>query len=168
MANLELPQELADDLAFIRSFCPRFVPCYVDFDAHKSKHKKVPALPGWTNITSEESQKLLTTKKFAGHRFFIFLTGDSTGLFVIDIDRKNAQRPDHVDKIDGVEAFEMWCGPINTPDTFTSRSIGGGYHKVYKLTEELAKCIKNGQLADAVASPSLCSLDPDVRSVCNL
>jgi hypothetical protein len=142
--------ELADELAFIRSFCPRFVPCHVEFDVRKSKHKKVPALKGWTQITAKQSQDLLATKKFDGHRFFIFLTGDETGLFVIDIDRKNPDRPDHANKIDGVEAFEMWCGPIETPDTFTSKSIGGGYHKVYRLTKQLAKCIKNGQPEDAV------------------
>ena len=75
-------------------FCPRFVPCYVEFD--KGKHKKVP-LTGWTNITPEQSRDLLATKKFGGHRFFIFLTGDETGLFVIDIDRKNHQRADHAE-----------------------------------------------------------------------
>jgi Family of unknown function (DUF5906) len=150
MTTPDIPQELADDLAFIQSFCPRFVPCYVEFDARKAKHKKVPALPGWTQITPEQSQGLLATKKFDGHRFFLFLTGDETGLFVIDIDRKNPDRPDHQGKIDGVEAFEMWCGPIDTPDTFTSQSIGGGYHKVYRLTEKLAKCIKNGLAAEDV------------------
>jgi hypothetical protein len=40
----ELPKELADDLAFIRSFCPRFVPCYVELDANRGKHKRIPAL----------------------------------------------------------------------------------------------------------------------------
>ena len=147
---MKLPQDLEDDLAFIRSFCPRFVPCYVEFDPIKSKHSKVPALKGWTDITPEQSQNMLATKKFEGHRFFLFLTGEATGLFVIDIDRKNKQRQDHADKIDGVEAFEMWCGPVDTPDTFTTRSIGGGYHKVYRLTEDLAKRIKNGQLEDKV------------------
>ena len=145
-----MSEELADELAFIRSFCPRFVPCYVDFDARKSKHTKVPALKGWTKITQEQSKDLLVTKKFEGHRFFIFLTGDETGLFVIDIDRKNPDRPDHAGKIDGVDAFEMWCGPIDTPDTFTSQSIGGGYHKVYKITKQLAKCIKDSQQVDTV------------------
>ena len=119
-------------------------------DAGKSKHRKVPALKGWTQITPKQSQDLLATRKFDGHRFFIFLTGDETGLFVIDIDRKNPDRPDHACKIDGVEAFEMWCGPIETPDTFTSKSIGGGYHKVYRLTKQLANCIQNGQPVDAV------------------
>ncbi len=145
-----MSEELADELAFIRSFCPRFVPCHVEFDAGKSKHRKVPALKGWTQITPKQSQDLLATRKFDGHRFFIFLTGDETGLFVIDIDRKNPDRPDHACKIDGVEAFEMWCGPIETPDTFTSKSIGGGYHKVYRLTKQLANCIQNGQPVDAV------------------
>lgn len=150
MTTTGVSDELADDLAFIRSFCPRFVPCHVKFDSVKNKHMKVPALKGWTQITPSKSQELLATKKFEGHRFFIFLTGNETGLFVIDIDRKNPDRPDHANKIDGVDAFEMWCGPIETPDTFTSRSIGGGYHKVYRLTEQLAKCIKNGQPEDDV------------------
>lgn len=53
----------------------------------------------------------------------------------------------------------MWCGPIETPDTFTSRSIGG-YHKVYRLTKQLAKCIQNGQPVNAV----LCEIFHNKRS----
>lgn len=62
-------KELADELAFFRSFCPRFVPCHVEFDAGKSKHRKVPALQGWTQIIPKQSQDLLATRKFDGHRF---------------------------------------------------------------------------------------------------
>lgn len=64
MTASEGTQDIAADLAFIQSFCPRFVPCYVEFDAAKGKHKKVPALTGWTNITPEQSRDLLATKKF--------------------------------------------------------------------------------------------------------
>ena len=79
MTDSEGPQNIAEDLAFIQSFCPRFVPCYVEFDAAKGKHKKVPALTGWTNITPEQSRDVGDQE--VRRAFFIFLTGDETGLF---------------------------------------------------------------------------------------
>ena len=42
---------------------------HVEFDAGKSKHRKVPALKGWTQITPKQSHDLLATRKFGGHRF---------------------------------------------------------------------------------------------------
>lgn len=72
------------------------------------------------------------------------MTGESTELFVIDLDRKDPDRPDHEGKVDGIEFFEDWCGPVNQADTFTSRTIGEGYHKVYRHTPELGG--QNGRL----------------------
>lgn len=65
MAAAGVSEELADELAFVRSLCPRFVPCHVEFDARKSKHRKVPALKGWTQITPKQSQDL-PAKRSAG------------------------------------------------------------------------------------------------------
>ena len=59
---------LPQDLAFILSFCPRFVPCHVKFDPIKGKHNKKPALKNWINITPEQSQNLLTTKQFENRK----------------------------------------------------------------------------------------------------
>ncbi len=48
--------------------------------------------------------------------------------------------------MDGIEFFEDWCGPVEAADTFTSRTISGGCHKVYKYTPELDGMLKSGQL----------------------
>ncbi len=139
-----------NDLAYMRSFDRKYTPCYVKYDEVLQRYTKVPAIKDWTNITPERSKELLESEEFAGHKHFIFLCGDETGLFVIDIDRKHANRADHLDKIDGVEGFETWCGPVDAPDTFTSRSINGGFHKVYQITEELSKFLKNGKIDEKV------------------
>ena len=76
----------------------------------------------------------------------MFVVGEEAGLFVIDLDRKNEQRADHEGKVDGIEFFEDWCGPVDARDTFTSRTIGGGCHKVYRYTPELDGKLKSGQL----------------------
>jgi phage/plasmid-associated DNA primase len=90
--------------------------------------------------------EIAATPRFAGHRHFIFVTGKRSGLFVLDYDIKNSLRADHADKIDGIKFGEQECGPLDAPDTLTMRSIGGGYHKVYKLTPELEGMLQSKQL----------------------
>ena len=109
---------------------------------------KVPTVRGWTSLTAERSAQLVDGRPEV--EYLMFATGERTGLFVMDHDRLNPERPDHVGCIDGVEAGERWFGPIDTPDTFTTRSIGGGYHKVYQMTPQLAAHIKNGPLVKGV------------------
>ena len=133
------------ELDYIRSFNGHRAPCNVTFDSKKGKHSKVPAVANWTDVTPEVASKL-EAEGWDGHKHFIFLTGESTGQFVIDIDRKNLDRADHNDKIDGLEFFEDWCGQASNPDTFTTKTIGGGYHKVYTMCDELKESIKSGQL----------------------
>ena len=133
------------ELDYIRFFNGHRAPCNVTFDSKKGKHSKVPAVANWTDVTPEVASKL-EAEGWNGHKHFIFLTGDNTGQFVIDIDRKNPDRADHEDKIDGLEFFEDWCGQASNPDTFTTKTIGGGYHKVYKMCDELKESIKSGQL----------------------
>jgi phage/plasmid-associated DNA primase len=130
------------DLEFIKSFCDRFVPVKVELDSTKGKHTKVPVISKWTSITPEKSKKY----KSKDWRHFMFVVGEESGLFVVDMDRKNPDRQDHDGKIDGIEFFEDWCGPVSAPDTFTSRTISGGYHKVYLYTPELDGMLKSGQL----------------------
>jgi hypothetical protein len=130
------------DLEFIKSFCDRFVPVKVELDSTKGKHTKVPVISKWTSITPEKSKKLESND----WRHFMFVVGEKSGLFVVDLDRKNPDRQDHEGKIDGIEFFEDWCGPVEAADTFTSRTIGGGYHNVYLYTHELDGMLKSGQL----------------------
>ena len=129
-------------LEFIKSFNNRFVPVKVELDHAKGKHTKVPVISKWTSVTPEQSKKFELDK----WRHFMFVVGESSGLFVIDLDRKNPDRLDHNDKIDGIEFFEDWCFPVESADTFTSKTISGGYHKVYLYTPELDGMIKSGQL----------------------
>ncbi len=113
------------DIDYVKSFCDRFVPIKVELDAAKGKNSKIPLISKWTSITPEQSKRIESTPQYKDWRHFLFVTGDSTGLFVIDLDRKNPERPDHEGKVDGIEFFEDWCGPVNQADTFTSRTIGG-------------------------------------------
>ena len=140
--------QLEDDLDFIRSFCPIFTPCDAQYDERKHKYTKVPSVRSWNTLTAERSAQLVDGRRDV--QYLMFVTGEPTGLFVLDHDRLHPHRPDHVGCIDGVEAAQRWIGPIDTPDTFTTRSIGGGYHKVYRATPELAAHIKNGPLVKGV------------------
>lgn len=130
------------DLEFIKSFCDRFVPIKVELDSAKGKITKVPVISKWTSITSDQSKSF----ECDNWRHFMFVVGESSGLFVIDLDRKNQDRPDHEGKVDGIEFFEDWCGPVDAADTFTSRTISGGCHKVYLYTPELDGMLKSGRL----------------------
>ena len=129
-------------------FAPFSTRCDAHYDERKHKFTKVPTVRGWTSLTAERSAQLVDGRPEV--EYLMFATGERTGLFVMDHDRLNPERPDHVGCIDGVEAGERWFGPIDTPDTFTTRSIGGGYHKVYQMTPQLAAHIKNGPLVKGV------------------
>ncbi len=137
----------SSDLEFVKSFCDRFVPVKVEFDSAKGRHTKVPLISKWTSVTPDQSKDFELTPEW---RHFMFVTGESTGLFAIDLDKKNINRHDHDDKVDGIEFFEDWCGPVDAADTFTSRTISGGYHKVYLHTPELDGKIKSGMLKPLV------------------
>ena len=132
----------ASDLEFIKSFCDRFVPVRVELDSAKGKYTKVPVISQWTSITPKEARAF----EAGDWQHFMFVTGEISGLFVVDLDNKNPDRLDHEGKIDGIEFFEDWCGPVEAADTFTSRTIGGGCHKVYRYTQELDGKLKSGQL----------------------
>ena len=81
----------ATTLEFIKSFCDRFVLVRVELDSTKGKHTKVPVISKWTSITPEKSQKF----KSKDWRHFMFVVGEESGLFVVDLDRKNVERQDH-------------------------------------------------------------------------
>ena len=132
----------ASDFGFIKSFCDRFVPIKVEVDSATGKHTKIPVISKWTSITPEQSKDLESDN----WRHLMFVVGKDSGLFVIDLDRKDPNRPDHEGKIDGIEFFEDWCGPVEAADTFTTRTISGGFHKVYLYTPELDGMIQSGRL----------------------
>ena len=137
--------QLEDDLDFIRSFCPIFTPCDAQYDERKHKYTKVPSVRSWNTLTAERSAQLVDGRRDV--QYLMFVTGEPTGLFVLDHDRLHPHRPDHVGCIDGVEAAQRWIGPIDTPDTFTTRSIGGGYHKVFQAhPTNSPRYLKNGPL----------------------
>jgi Family of unknown function (DUF5906) len=134
------------DIEYVKSFCDRFVPIKVELDSATGRHTKIPLISKWTSITPDQSKRVESASEYKDWRHFMFVTGEGTGLFVIDLDRKNPGRADHKGKIDGIEFFEDWCGPVEAADTFTSKTIGGGYHKVYLYTPELDGKIKSGRL----------------------
>ncbi len=140
---------IMEGLAYIRSINNYRAPCNVVFDRDKGKHIKVPAVAKWNSITPEEALRL-EAGPFAKQRHFIFLTGGKSWLFVIDIDLKKPEREDHLGKVDGVEFYECHCGPVLEPDTLITKTIGGGYHKVYQMCDELRESIKSGKLAPHV------------------
>ena len=124
---------VSGDLNFLMTDCAtRYVPCNVTLDDAKGKYTKIPACAKWTTVTPARSRALAAQRRFTDWRHFLFVTGKKSGVFALDLDRKEPQRADHADKIDGIEFYEQHCGPVDTPDTLTLRSIGGGYHKIYK------------------------------------
>ena len=143
--------QVADDLKFLMAI-PNvsYVPCKVTYDSAKGKYTKIPCIAKWTTISREESIDIASSPRFSEHRHFLFVTGKKTALFALDFDIKNELRADHVDKIDGIEFGERECGPLDAADTLTMRSIGGGYHKVYKLTSELEGMLQSKQLTPVV------------------
>ena len=86
----------------------------------------------------------------------MFVTGKNSEVFVLDYDRKNIRCSHHINKIDGIEFHEDWFGSFDTTDTLTTRTISGGYHKVYKYTEELWGKIRSGQLTAFALIDVLC------------
>eukprot|EP00850_Spirogloea_muscicola_P010588 SM000063S19978 [mRNA] locus=s63:11382:17403:+ [translate_table: standard] len=129
---------------------PRFVPVNVDIDEITGKHTKIPAISRWTSITPEESKAINCQPKYSNWKHFMFVTGKNSEVFVLDYDRKNIDCSHHIDKIDGIEFHEDWFGSFDTTDTLTTRTISGGYHKVYKYTEELWGKIRSVQALDVL------------------
>ena len=149
--------QVSGDLSFLMNDCAtRFVPCNVTLDDAKGKYTKIPACAKWTTITPARSRTIAAEPRFTDWRHFLFVTGKKSGVFALDLDRKDPQRADHADKIDGIEFYEAHCGPVDTPDTLTLRSIGGGYHKIYKLTPELEGLLHSKQLTPLVLIDVLC------------
>lgn len=143
--------QVSGDLNFLMTDCAtRYVPCHVTLDDAKGKYTKIPACAKWTTVTPARSRAIAAQRRFTDWRHFLFVTGKTSGVFALDLDRKNPQRVDHADKIDGIEFYEERCGPVDTPDTLTLRSIGGGYHKIYKLTPELEGLLHSKQLTPLV------------------
>ncbi len=78
---------------------PRFVPSAVE--QIDSRTYKRPRIKKWLSVTSEQSAELARHPEYKdGH--FMFITGKANNLMVIDIDRKDPDRPDHANKIDGL------------------------------------------------------------------
>ena len=139
--------QVLDDLAFLMAIPDvSYVPCEVTYDSAKGKYTKTPCISKWTKVTPKESIEIASLTRYSKHRHFLFVTGKKAGFFVLDYDILNSVRTDHADKIDGIKFGEQECGPLDAPDTLTMRSIGGGYHKVYKLTPELEGMLQSKQL----------------------
>ena len=81
-----------NDIEFIKSFNGYRIPCNLTFNEEKEKyHKK--AVAKWANLTLDDVSRLEATNAYNDHSMFIM--GDKTGQFVIDIDRKKPDRSDH-------------------------------------------------------------------------
>ena len=130
---------MESDLRFLQDLFKRFVPAKISMK--HNKHSKRPIFEGWLNITAEQSKELAGHAKYQEGPF-IFITGESTRLMTVDVDRRNSMIKDHEGKIDGVEYWDEHYPDPAHMNTLIIKTPSGGFHLVYKYEEG----INSGQL----------------------
>ena len=128
-----------DDIRFLQDLFKRFVPAVISSKGHKkSKH---PIFKGWLNVTEEQSAKLARHANYQDGPF-MFLTGKITKYIAVDLDRMDASREDHANKVDGVQYWDDNFDDSDHMNTLIIKTPSGGVHLVYKYEDG----IKSGQL----------------------
>lgn len=129
----------AGDYKFLQDIFKKFSPA--KSDGNGQKRSKRPVFKGWLDVTEEQSAELAQHVDYRDGPF-MFLTGKTTKYIAVDLDKKDAQRKDHVNKIDGMQYWEdNFCEPDHM-NTLIIKTPSGGRHLVYKYQDE----IKSGQL----------------------
>jgi hypothetical protein len=91
---------------------------------------KVPFRPGWQRTTRESAEK--TFEKVKGSHNIGIVTGESSGIIVIDVEKDDLKDWDDLVSLHG-----------GLPKTLTVKTGGGGIHVYFKYSPELST-IRNG------------------------
>ena len=131
------------DIKFLQDLFKRFVPAVVASKCKGSGEKlsKRPVFKGWLNVTEEQSAELARHADFSDGPF-MFLTGKTTEYITVDLDRRDATREDHADKVDGVLYWNTNFDGLDHTNTLIIKTPSGGVHLVYKYLDG----ITSGQL----------------------
>ena len=142
IVSVDLDYNKSKDI--LQKLIPRHVPGLINNNT-LSKTSKRPLYKGWMKITEEKSAELASQ---ANHRDgpFIYLTGETTKHFVVDLDTKDPLRKDHEQKIDGVEYWTQHFEEPDTTNTLVIKTPSGGYHLIYKYE----KGVTSGELEKGV------------------
>jgi len=133
------------DVEFLQNIFKRFIPAVTVKDPLRNKYNKRPVFKGWLNVTEEQSLELAKHVDYL-HGPFMYLTGKTTSLVAVDLDRKDISRNDHQNKTDGIEYWNNNFDNLDHLNTLIIKTPCGGRHLVYKYDER----IKSGQLAQDV------------------
>ena len=130
---------MESDYEFLQNIFKKF--CPAKYDGNGQKRSKRPLFKGWLDVTEEQSAELAQHVDYREGPF-MFLTGKTTEYIAVDLDKKDARRKDHVNKIDGMQYWEEhYCEPDHM-NTLIIKTPSGGRHLVYKYQDG----IKSGQL----------------------
>ena len=119
----------------IKSIIPRCFAVKVNYNERKGKFDKRPAITDWQHVVDDVSSSHDTHVGFP--------LGRGTDFIVLDIDRRNPQRPDHTTKVDGVAYYEQHFGPVDAPGAIVVRTPSQGYHRYYLVPKEYREHIRS-------------------------
>ena len=141
-------------MEYMQSKFPRFSPASVEKKG--SKFVKKPRIKGWLDVTEEQSAELARLPGYRdGH--FMFLTGKANNIIVIDIDKFDPNRPEHVGKVDGLKKWDELFPNIDYTDSLIVLTPSGGRHIYCEYDEtitsnEIAKDVLIDILSDGAAA----------------
>ncbi len=145
------------DMEFMQNLFKRFVPAVVSNKGIGNKKSKRPVFKGWLSVTHEQSVELAQHADYHEGPF-MFLTGKTTQLIAVDLDRKDTSREDHADKVDGLAYWDDHFDESDYINTLIIKTPSGGIHLVYKYQDG----VKSGQLEKDV----LIDIMSDDKAIC--
>lgn len=129
------------DIKFLQHLFKRFVPAVIASKGSGHKLSKRPVFKGWLDVTEEQSVELARHADYHDGPF-MFLTGKTTEYIAVDLDRRDASRQDHADKVDGVVYWQSNFDEADHLNTLIIKTPSGGLHLVYRYKDG----VKSGQL----------------------
>ena len=129
------------DIKFLQHLFKRFVPAVIASKGSGQKLSKRPVFKGWLDVTEEQSAELARHADYHDGPF-MFLTGKTTEYIAVDLDRRDASRHDHADKVDGVVYWQSNFDEADHLNTLIIKTPSGGVHLVYRYKDG----VRSGQL----------------------
>ena len=145
-------------MEYMQNKFPRFSPASVTKEG--SKFVKKPRIKGWLDVTEEQSAALAKLPGYKdGH--YMFLTGKANNIIVIDIDRFNPDRDDHIGKIDGLKKWDELFPNIDYTNSLIVVTPSGGRHIYCEYDETItSKEIAKDVLIDILSDNSAVTFGP--------
>ena len=145
-------------MEYMQGIFPFFSPASVTKKG--SKFVKKPRIKGWLDVTAELSAELA---RFPGYRggHYMFLTGKANNIIVIDIDRFNPERDDHIGKVDGLKKWDELFPNIDYTNSLIVVTPSGGRHIYCEYDETItSKEIAKDVLIDILSDGSAVTFGP--------